>query len=432
MFPQLHRSSVSPGTTAWAMVLVGATAGVACGVGIDFWIARHPDGWIILTFLVIALGLGLATALEGIFHQTGITRTGQLAGWPYGAACIASTAYGLTYGPYVFINTWWQDDWGYLLWDRAFSPGILTTVLNDHLSPLLNLIIWTTTRLFGFDYIGAALLQHGVFILLLLAVAHLLRRASRNAGLLVLFLAAYASWPSHEDARTFFCGGFWLTASAAFLMTYLLHAQTRITDDKALTPSALVTSAALAAMTVFISSQTMLPVVFLLVLSAAPIAISRARAATMRRTAILAALSLIPTACIVVGRAVYVHRAGYDLSGLVTGELARNLIIFFSVKATLVPLEYLAQTTRLLPAALFAFLFVIPVALAIKVLWDEYAAGKATDEWAARAGLMALGCAIWLELFTQIGVARSWGSGSVLTSYYATLPLLAIWIAEFG
>src|SRR5580692_11121666 len=96
MFPKLQRSSADPSATAWVMVFAGAIAAVACGVGIHFWIARDADGSIILTFLIMALGLGLVTALEGLFHRVGITRTGQLAGWPYAAACIASIAYGLT------------------------------------------------------------------------------------------------------------------------------------------------------------------------------------------------------------------------------------------------------------------------------------------------------------------------------------------------
>src|SRR5262249_43338996 len=153
-------------------------------------------------------------------------------GWPYRAACLAAIAYSVTYGPYVFANMWWYDDWGYFAWQQSFSPDLLTKVLNDHLSPLLNVLLWTVNQTFGLNYIGIGCLQHGVFVLLLLAVAHLLWAALKDARWLILFLVTYASWSTHGDARYWLGGGFWLSASASFLMVYLLHAQTRVASAK--------------------------------------------------------------------------------------------------------------------------------------------------------------------------------------------------------
>src|SRR5262249_8430390 len=156
----------------------------------------------------------------------------------------------------------------------SFSLDLLTKVLNDHLSPLLNVLLWTVNQTFGLNYIGIACLQHGVFVLLLLAVAHLLWAELKDARWLILFLLTYASWPRPGDARYWLGAAFWLSASASFLMVYLLHAQTRVAAAKPLSAFDLLVSLILASMTVFISSQTMFPVVYLLALVLPVIAIA--------------------------------------------------------------------------------------------------------------------------------------------------------------
>jgi hypothetical protein len=249
-----------------------------------------------------------------------------------------------------------------------------------------------------------------------------------------LFLATYASWPTHGEARYWLGGGFWLSASAAFLMLYLLHSQTRLIAGKPLTPFDLSVSFVLASMTVFISSQTMIPVVYLLCLVGPVVAIDHEPMTAARRVGILAVLSLIPTVLIFVGRGIYVQRAGWDMSGLLHGDLIRNAILFFGQKVVLLRGDIHKLKYQLEAAAAFAVLFAAPIMLALAIQFDKWRRGdiSSRSEWAARLGLVLLGCALIGVLFTQIGAARNWLTEAVLGSYYGTLPLLAFWLALFG
>jgi hypothetical protein len=418
------------------MMALGAAIYLVSAVGADTWIIHQPRSNILAQIALIALlSLGLVTVLEGVLWLLGVARKDESYGSPYRSACLAVVAYSLSYGPYVFINVWWSDDWGYLVWDHSFSFALLTKALNDHLSPLLNVIIWATTNIFGLDYIGIACLQHGVFVLLLLAVAHLFWAALKDARWSILFLVTYASWPTHGDARFWLGGGFWLSASAAFLMLYLLHAQSRVAGEKQLTPFDLTASLILAAMTVFISSQTMIPVVYLLCLVAPIMVTAREPMNVARRIGALAGLSLVPTVLIFIGRSIYVQRAGFDLSGLLQGDLIRNTFLFFAQKIVFMLRGDLHGARYQLEAAgVFVVLFVAPIALALGVLFDKWRRrdGSNGSEWAARVGLILLGCGLIALLFTQIGAARNWVPEAVLGSYYGTLPMLAFWIALFG
>jgi hypothetical protein len=417
------------------VMALGAAIYVVSAVGTNVWVVQQPQtNTFAQIALIVLLSLGLVTVLEGLLGLLDITPREGSFGWPYRAACLACVAYSLTYGPYVFVNMWWYDDWGYLAPDQSFSPKVLTWVLNDHLNPLLNVILWTATNTFGLDYIGIACLQHGVFVLLLLAVAHLLWAALKNVGWLVFFLVTYASWPTHGDSRFWLGGGFWLSASASFLMVYLLHAQSRMMAEKPLTVFALSVSFALASMTVFISSQTMIPVVYLLCLVFPTIVIAREPVKAMRRLGTLAGLSLVPTVLIFIGRSIYVQRAGWDLSGLVHGDLIRNAVLFFARKVVPLRGDIHGLKYQTEAGAAFALLFVVPIALALGIQFAQWRKGEVSGrgECAARLGLILLGCALIGVLFTQIGAARNWLTEAVLGSYYATLPLLAYWLASAG
>jgi hypothetical protein len=420
----------------WVTTALGAAVYVACAIGVHVWIVQQPrPNVLVAVALIVALTLGLVTALEGLLRLLAIAREEHSFGWPYRAACLAGIAYSVTYGPYVFINLWWADDWGYLAWGDSFTPDLLTKTLNDHLSPLLNVILWTTNKTFGLDYIGIACLQHGVFVLLLLSLAHIFWTALKWPRALVFFLVTYACWPTHGDARFWLGGGFWLSASAAFLMLYLLHALSRLTnDEKPLMIIDLSISLVLAAMTVFISSQTMIPGVYLLCLVAPLIAVAQQPGHVARRIGMLAGLSLVPTAVIFIARRVYVQRSGFDLSGVIEGDLIRNVFLFFSEKVVMMRGDIHKAKYQLESAAVFAVLFAAPVALAIGVQFDKWRKGDISNptEWAARLGLVLLGCGLIGVLFIQIGAARNWLTEAVLASYYATLPLLAYWLALFG
>src|ERR1700693_3385907 len=114
MLARFERSSIFPTPSPWAMALLGTIGYVACSVGVNLCVVQNPHfNPVVQISLIVALGVALLAAVEGFFCLLGISRPDDFAGRPFLGACAASLAYALTYGPYVFINTWWHDDWSY-------------------------------------------------------------------------------------------------------------------------------------------------------------------------------------------------------------------------------------------------------------------------------------------------------------------------------
>lgn len=414
------RGKASP----WATMALGAGAYLLLAALVDVCVVRVPEGNRYLhTLLVTLLGLAFVAAAEGFLAVIQAISPAEMLGWPFRAGAVGSVAYSVVYGHSVFVNYWYWDDWGYLV-PRPFDMALVTGPLNDHFLPLLKIVLWGTTRVFGFDYIGAACLQQAAFLLLILALAHLLWSAARRPWLLILLVGLFAMWPSYGVARTWFCAGFWLTASAALLAVYVLHAR-RIVFGEKIRLKDLAVSAVLAAATVFISSQTLLPAVYLVAFCFAALLVSERRIVDVRRLGILCSISLVPTAVALWGRSVYVVRSPMNPSGLFDGQLFTNLGAFILDKAL-----FASSFSGWLPLVVLAVLFVLPLAAAAIKL----AASKVIDPGrrADLAGLMLGGCAIFVLSLAQIGLGRRWTIEAALNTYYVTLPFFGLWLAWAG
>ncbi len=239
-------------------------------------------------------------------------------GWPFRAAAVGSVGYTLIYGHRLFVNYWFYDDWGYFGWlDQRPNLRYLTSPVNDHFVPLLKLLLWWVARIFGFNYIGAACLQQIAFLMLLVVLSHLLWEVSNRPWILILVVGSFALWPSYGIARTWYGGGFLLTASAALLAVYVLHTRSIVFADT-MAPAEIVASAILGdVLTVLISSQTLVPAVYLIAFCAPVLLASARRSVDLRRLGTLCAISLLPTAVAFWGRSVYVVRPPLNTSRII-------------------------------------------------------------------------------------------------------------------
>ncbi len=324
-------------TRAGAVVVLvcGGLAYLLAAVAADLWVVGAPDGnrYVHLAVLTL-LGIAFVTAAEGFLALIGAISTADMLGWPYRAAAIGSVAYSLAWARPVFVNYWYYDDWGYLRGAQS-AVAYMLAPLNDHFVPLLKVVILGMTRLFGFDYIGAACLQQSAFLLIVVVLAHLLWTVIRRPWLLVLLVGLFAMWPTYGVARAWFAGGFWLTASAAFLAVYVLHGR-RIIFGENMRWTDIAVSLALAAGTVLISSQTLAPAIYLAAFCLPPLVLSSRRSVDLRRLIILGAVSLIPTALALWGRSVYVVNRHVNPTGLWDGSLFINVGAFFLNKVLLI------------------------------------------------------------------------------------------------
>ena len=406
------------------MLVCGAAAYALFAVAADLWVVGMPEGnrYVHLVILTL-LGLAFVTAAEAFLAFIGAISPADMFGWPFRAAAIGSLAYSLAWAQPVFVNYWYYDDWGYLR-GAPSAVAYLLAPLNDHFVPLLKIVILGMTRLFGFDYIGAACLQQSAFLIIVLVLAHLFWPAARRPWLLILSVGLFAMWPTYGVARTWFAGGFWLTASAGFLAVYILHGR-RVIFGENMHGADVAVSFVLASATAFISSQTLAPSIYLAAFCLPPLLLSSGRSMALKRLAILGAVSLLPTAFALWGRSVYVISRQLNPSGLWNGALFVNLGAFFLNKVLLVrsfrnwrsPVELLV-------------LVLLPMAAAAKRL----AALKTIppDRRAELAGLIVGGGAMLVLPIAQIGLGRRWSYDAALNAYYVTLPFLGLWLAWVG
>lgn len=403
-----------------AILAIGAAAYLLAAIAADVWVVSAPDGNRYIHFgILTVLGLAFMTAAEGFLALIRAISQADMLAWPFRAAAIGSLAYTLAWARPVFVNYWYYDDWGYL----RGAPSALAYMLeplNDHFVPLLKLVILAMTRVFGFDYIGAACLQQAAFLMIVLVLAHLLWSVVRRPWLLVVLVGLFAMWPSYGVARTWFAGGFWLTASAAFLSVYILHAR-RIVLDGRVRWWDLAVSFVLASATIFISSQTLAPVVYLAAFCLPPLLLSSRRSIDLQRLAMLAAVSLAPTILALWGRNVYAGTTRLNPAGLWDGSVFINLGAFFLNKVLFV------QSFRNWRSPVeLVVLLLFPVAAAVKKLATSKIIPP--DRKANLASLILGGGAVFVLSIVQIGLGRRWSYDAALNPYYVTLPLLGLWL----
>jgi hypothetical protein len=416
---------VSPRAKALALktIAVGTGTYLLLAAAVDAGVVGMPEGNRFLhTLILTLLGLAFVLAAEGFLALIRAISPTEMLEWPFRAAAVGSVTYSLAYGHRVFVNCWYWDDWGYLyLGTVRLDYSFITWPINDHFVPLLKILLWGMVRVFGIDFIGAACLQQIAFLMIVLAFAHLLWSATRRPWLLILLVGLFGMWPSYGVARTWFGGGFWLTASAALLAVYVLHTR-RIMCGQSMRLTDVAVSGVLAAATVFISSQTLVPAVYLLAFCAPAVLMSQRRVVDVRRLGILCAISLAPTVVALWGRSVYVVRPPLDPSGLFDGRIFTNLGAFILNKVL-----FASSFNGWWPLIVVAVLLVLPLATATK----ELAASKIIDpsRRAELAGLMLGGCAVFFLPVIQIGLGRGWSYDAVINPYYVTMPFLGLWLA---
>jgi len=406
---------------------LGAGAYLLLAAVVDVDVVRVPDGNRYLqTALLTLLGLAFVAAAEGLLAVIRAIRPREMLGWPFRAAAAGSVAYSLVYGHRVFVNYWFYDDWDYLF-PHSLDKAWITGPLNDHFVPLLKIVLWGMRSAFGFDYIGAACLQQAAFLVIVVVLAHLLWTVAHRPWILIVLVGLFAMWPSYGAARTWFGGGFWLTASTALLFVYVLQAR-RIVFSETMRLTDVAVSAVLAVATVFISSQTLAPCAYLAAFCAPALLFSQRRNVIVRRLGMLCAISLAPTMLALWGRSVYVGRVPIHFSGLFDGSLFANLAIFILHKVLFV--NSVNSLTGSLPRLAVYSVCLLTLAGAVTKL----AASKAIDtiRRVDLAGLILGGCTVFVVPLVQIGVARRWGYEAVLNPYYVTLPFLGLWLAGAG
>jgi hypothetical protein len=404
---------------------LGTAAYLLLAAVVDFGVVRVPDGNRVLhTALLTLLSLAFVALAEAFLAAIRAIAQVEMFGWPFCAAAAGSVAYSIGYGDRVFVNSWYWDDWGYLV-PHPLDEAWLTGPLNDHFVPLLKIVLWGMRKVFGLDYIGAACLQQAAFLVIVVVLAHLLWRASERPWILVLWVGLFAAWPSYGPARTWFGGGFWLTASAALLAVYLLHARRIIVFAEAMRLTDAVVSALLAAATVFISSQTLAPAVYLIAFCAPVLLSPERRDVTARRLVTLGSVSLAPTALALWGRSVYVVRPPLNYSGLLNGRLFTNLAVFVLNKALFLRSFGWFFGPRAGRALGLACVLLV-VGAARLAISKTMAASRRTH----LASLILGGFSLLILPLAQIGLARRWNYGAALGDYYVTLPFLGFWLAS--
>lgn len=378
------------------------------------------------TFLLALLGIAFVVAADGFLAVIRAIPRSEMLGWPSRAAALGSIAYTLMYGHRVFVNYWFYDDWGYFGWlDMRPNLQYMTAPVNDHFIPLFRLLVWWMARIFGFDYIGAACLQQIAFLMLLVVLSHLLWEVSNRPWILILVVGSFALWPTYGIARTWFGGGFLLTASASLLAVYVLHTRSIVFTER-MTPADIAVSAMLGTATVLISSQTLVPAVYLIAFCAPVLLVSKSRNRDLCRLGTLCAVSLLPTAVAFWGRRVYIVRAPFNTTGLFDGQLIWNSGAFIFNKVMFMNKWFISRW----PMFLATMGFFVPLSLALGLLGVRRSIEA--DRRARLGGLLLGGSAIFILSLAQIGLGRRWAFDAVLNPYYMTFPFFGLWLTWAG
>jgi hypothetical protein len=193
-----------------------------------------------------------------------------------------------------------------------------------------------------------------------------------------------------------------------------------------MSPADIAVSAILGTATVLISSQTLVPAVYLIAFCAPVLLASKRLNADLRRLGSLCAVSLLPTAVAFWGRSVYVVRSPLNATGLFDGQLIWNSGAFIFSKVMFTNKWFISGW----PMLLATMGFLIPLSLALGVLGSRRSIEA--DRRARLGGLLLGGGAIFVLSLAQIGIGRRWAFDAVLNPYYMTFPFFGLWLTWAG
>lgn len=380
------------------------------------------------------------------------------------------------YGPQIFIKFYEYDDWIYIPY--LFGPldwGYISAPINNHYVPLLRPILYYVSKFSAPTYYGNAVVFYLASMLVLTGLGRVVKAHVGSFNILALAVISFAIWPSFEASRIAFDGGFWLALPVATFLGVLLAVR-RIYADADAGPRNYVALALLGTATVLVSSQILIPLLYVFAYSLPywNTADPARRSALARKGLAISAILLVPTVLGFLGRR-YLAQATPDLTGLFDGAYFTNLALFVKAKVgfekisttVLVCLVVFfgaralyrrfragkpAKTTQLL-----AYLFCMAVCgltmpkmgfneittplwiagllvFGARALHGRVRSGQTEQipELTPSYALMLCGLAMLLFYVLQVGVGRRWGISTALADYYAMFPLTACWLFIAG
>jgi hypothetical protein len=376
--------------------------------------------------------------LEIFLAVVGTLKGSEVYGSSFASSVMAAMAYSLTFGLLLPDINIWYDDWGVAV--RYFGAPLVTPffkeVLNDHYAPALSLYLNLLGTVSPLHYFPLAISQLLAFIVLLRLLALISERIGAPSILTAAALAAFAAWPTQGMARLWFSGGFWLTASTAVLFLLLLHSQ-KIMECGCLKRADAMYFILLTILSIFGSSQTMIPAIYLCPFVLALASVNVGDPVAKRAFFALTGITLLGSAVMLILRGVLIERAPMDYTGLIRGNLFQNIATFIR---TMIFDQDKWYENLLYPAWIWIVILPIigiPALLVHKSLAPFISRFRTIFEPDKMQGAVRLHPAFaWVLVgvltvvvpIAQIGIARRWDRSAVLNEYYVTLPMVGCWI----
>jgi hypothetical protein len=326
----------------------------------------------------------------------------------------------ITYGPSIFINFYKYDDWMYMSYSMSeINFTFINSTINEHYIPLLKTILYYNSIYSDPSFFGYSLILYISIMLLISALARFIVIHINDLDVLFITLIAFSIWPTFENSRTWFGGAFWLTMPLATLLVSLILVKEIVADRSPDKNSFLL--AIFLFITVFISSQVLLPIIFICAYLAPYLLFKEDRISVRKYFFRITLISVVPSIITFMARPELPTKR-VDLYGLIDGSILRNIFYFIDNKIFLI--DKPSSTIVFFTFILFVFSFVY-ICFSIK------SKSNFNNIILANKNILSLslvGLCIFLIFFVQVGLGRGWEAWIVVNEYYATMPLLGLFI----
>ena len=332
-------------------------------------------------------------------------------------SCLMLTA---AYGPSIFINYYKYDDWMYMSYSMGeINFQFVNSPINEHYIPLLKIILYYNSLYSDSTFFGYSLILYLSIMFLTSSLSRLIATHIKDLNALFITMMAFSVWPTFDESRTWFGGAFWLTMPIATLLVAIILIKEIIADRS---PSKnLFLLGVFLFTTVFISSQVLLPIIFICAYLLPYLLAEETRAGVKKHIFKIALISTLPSIITFLARPeLPTKRANFY--GLIDGSILRNADYFVKNKVFFIDKSSYASNYSIFLIVVFAFLcmyFLIKSRVSInkKSIVNE-----------GVLSLYLLGLLIFFIFIVQVGLGRGWDSWIVLNEYYATMPLVGFFI----
>jgi len=326
----------------------------------------------------------------------------------------------ITYGPSIFINYYKYDDWMYMSYSMSeISFQFINSPINEHYIPLLKIILYYNSLYSDPAFFGYSLILYMSIMFLTSALSRLIAIHIKDLNVLLITLAAFSVWPTFDDSRTWFGGAFWLTMPVATLLVSIILVKEIVADRSPDKNSFLLIIFSF--VTVFISSQVLLPIIFIYAYLLPYFLFEESKNDVKKYILRITLISAAPSVITFFARPQLPAKHA-DFYGLIDGSILRNAFYFIENKIFFMDKPSYTFNFSIFVFVVFSFLCMY-LLIKSRLSFDKKIIFNIDV-----LSLSLVGLSIFFIFIIQVGLGRGWDGWIILNEYYATMPLVGLFL----